>query len=386
MATINELKEMALHVVKGTAPANFTAENVSEAYKAEVAKLCSSMNAFQKNKYDLYEIIIETIDELLPQKAISVLGQFAEIKTIGDNEKAMFKKPKMGKARSRSFITKVGLSGVYETFRLDQDTFEVSTHAEGGAWAIDFERFRTGLEELTELMDLVYEGLQDQLYLEVQKALKAAAGSANMPARNKYVGNTFDAKAMQRIIGTVKAYGTDAVIFAVSEFVEAMGPDAIVPPVPGAQGIYHQDDIDSIYRTGRVKVFRGTPIVEIPQTFLDENNDTILIDPSIAYILPTGGEKVVKVVFEGPTIVYDYKGRDQRIEFNCYKKLGVGILTFHNWGVYINEDLWTDELWGSNPVRNYDFYNLTDDNVKESPVGQTKFGGDTWKKDLFPNY
>lgn len=385
MATINELKEMALHVVKGTAPANFTAETVSDAYKAEVAKLCSSMNAFQKNKYDLYEIIIETIDEILPQKAISVLGQFAEVKTIGDNEKAMFKKPKMGKARSRSFITKVGLSGVYETFRLDQDTFEVSTHAEGGAWAIDFERFRTGLEELADLMDLVYEGLQDQLYLEVQKALKSAAASANMPARNKYVGNTFDAKAMQRIVGTVKAYGTDAVIFAVAEFVEAMGPDAIVPPIVGAaQGIYHQDDIDSIYRTGRVKVFRGTPIVEIPQTFLDENNDTVLIDPSVAYILPTGGEKVVKVVFEGPTIVYDYKGRDQRIEFNCYKKLGVGILTFHNWGIYINTDLWTEEIRENNPIKDYDFYNGYDDQGRPvtDEFGNKKFGGDTWKDQL----
>lgn len=360
MATIKELKEMALHVAKGTAPANFTAENVSEAYRAEVSALCGNFNEFQKNKYDLYQIVIETVDEILPEKAISVLGQFAEIISVPDGQRALFKKGRLGKGRAKAFLTQVGLSGVYESARLDSDTFTVSCHAKGGAWAIDFERFRTGLEDLNELMDIVYEGMQDALYLEVQKALKAAAANAKMPARNKYVGSTFDSQAMQRIIGTVKAYGTDAVIFAAPEFIEAMGPDAIgIYPVAHANltpnAIYHPQDIDDIRNTGRIKIFRGTPIVEIPQTFLDEDNDKVLIDPSVAYILPTGGEKVVKVVFEGPTVVYDYVGRDQRIEFNCYKKMGVGILTFHNWGIYINNDLWVGGSAESNTIESYDY-------------------------------
>lgn len=366
MATINELKELALHVARGTAPANFTAENVADAYRAEVEKLCGDFNSFQKNKYDLYEIIIETIDEILPKKAIDVLGQFAEIQTIPDGQRAIFKKGRLGRARSRKFLTQVGLSGVYETFRLDEEQFTVSCHAEGGAWAIDFERFRTGLESLTELMDLVYEGLQDRLYLEVQKALISAGNNTKMPARNKFIGNTFDATSMQKIIGTVKAYGADAVIFATAEFVEAMGPDAIAI-FPGAPYNYrpgqypntsynpnvivHPQDIDDIRNTGRIKIFRGTPIVEIPQTFTDENNDTVLIDPSVAYILPTGGEKVVKIVFEGPTVIYDYRGRDQRVEFNMYKKLGVGILTFHNWGIYVNTSLFAhNELTPTGPI------------------------------------
>ena len=380
MATINELKELALHVARGTAPANFTAENVADAYRAEVEKLCGDFNSFQKNKYDLYEIIIETIDEILPKKAIDVLGQFAEIQTIPDGQRAIFKKGRLGRARSRKFLTQVGLSGVYETFRLDEEQFTVSCHAEGGAWAIDFERFRTGLESLTELMDLVYEGLQDQLYLEVQKALIAAGNNLKMPARNKYIGNQFEAAGMQRIIGTVKAYGTDAVIFATAEFIEAMGPDAIAI-YPGAlttqhtpatgwnpNVIVHPQDIDDIRNTGRIKIFRGTPIVEIPQTFLDENNDTVLIDPSVAYILPTGGEKVVKIVFEGPTVIYDYRGRDQRVEFNMYKKLGVGILSFHNWGIYVNSSLFTDST--HTVIANTD--------------GQ--YTGDKYEDNLFPNY
>ena len=348
MATIKELKEMALHVAKGTAPANFTCEDVASAYAAEIEEMCGSVNKFMKNKYDLYEIIIETADEIIPKKAIDVLGQFAEIQTVGQGQRAMFKRGRLGRNRAKKFITQVGLSGVYETFRLDTDTFEVRAHAVGGAARLDFERFLDSAENINELMEIIYEGLEEAVYLEVQRALKAAINSARMPARNKYIaaaGTGFNGAAMQRVIGTVKAYGTDAVIFATGEFIEAMGPDAIgIYPVVHGTGytpnaIYHPQDIDDIRNTGRIKIFRGTPIVEIPQSFVDENNDAVYIDPSCAYILPTGGDKVVKVVFEGATQVWDYVNTDQSIEINIYKKMGVGILTYHNWGVYKNMDL-----------------------------------------------
>lgn len=346
MATINELKEMALHVARGTAPANFTSNDVATAFAAEIEAMAGSINKFMKNRYDLYEIIIETADEILPKKAIDVLGQFAEIMNVPQGQRAMFKRGRLGKNRAKKFLTQVGLSGVYETFRLDTDTFEIRCHAIGGAARLDFERFLDGAENINELMEIVYEGLEEAVFLEVQKALKSAI--AAMPTRNKYIGSTFVAAEMQRIIGTVKAYGTDAVIFATPEFIEAMGPDAIAiyPSYATAgtgayPGVVHPQDIEDIRNTGRIKIFRGTPIVEIPQSFVDENNDEVYIDPSFAYVLPTGGEKVVKIVFEGATQIYDAVNRDNSIEINIYKKIGVGILTFHNWGIYNNTSLIT---------------------------------------------
>ena len=53
-------------------------------------------------------------------------------------------------------------------------------------------------------------------------------------------------------------------------------------------------------------------------------------------MLPTGGEKVVKVAFEGPTFMYDAQNRDQSMEIYTYKKLGVAIMSHHNWGIYKN--------------------------------------------------
>jgi hypothetical protein len=132
-----------------------------------------------------------------------------------------------------------------------------------------------------------------------------------------------------------------------------MGPDAIVPAIAGvAQGIYNPRDIEDIANYGRVRFFRGTPIVELPQSFLDEKNEQVMINPQFAYVLPAGREKVVKVLMEGQTQIWDYVNADQSIEVNTYRKIGVGILAFHNWGVYkntkIGDDNWYDGAIGLN--------------------------------------
>lgn len=328
MATIAELKELALHSVRGTAPANYELGTVDEALRGEIAKMCDSVNNFMRNRYDIYDIIITVADEVVPAKTFDVLGQFAEIKSVPQGQKALFRVNGLGRNRAKKFLTQVGLSGLYETFRLDSSTFELGGKAIGGAASIDFERFLDGADNMADLMDIVTEGLTDAVFGEVQKALVAAFNV--MPDTNKSTNSTFIPKEMLRIVNVVKAYGGNAVIFATPEFVGEMGPDAIAP------NTYHDDDIDAIHKTGRIKIFRGTPIVEIPQSFVDENNVQTWINPQNAYILPTGKEKVVKIVFEGNTQVWDLKNPDNSMEIHTYKKIGTAIMTYHNWGIYQN--------------------------------------------------
>ena len=333
--TLQELKQLAVYAAKNEAPSNFSVDNVDEALVDGLRELAGSVNQFMKNRYDIYDIIIEAVDEVLPKKVIDAVGIFAEVQTVPQGQKALFRQ-RLGKARARKFLTQVGLSGVYETFRLDNGTFEVSAHAIGGACTIDFERMLDGAENMAELVSLLTEAQTDAVYQEVQRALKGALNAQGRPPVNKVSKNTFDPDDMLGLIGVVRAYGNGAVIFAPPEFVAAMGPDAIVPVGTNYQGIYHPQDIDAIHNTGYINIFRGTPIVQIPQSFVDEKNVKTWIDPQMAYVLPTGGERVVKVVFEGATQVYDFVNRDQSMEIHTYRKLGTAILTHHNWGIYQN--------------------------------------------------
>lgn len=333
--TLNEFRDIALHAAKGTAPENFSLENVNDAFADGLKELAGTYNQFMKNRYDIYDIIIEAIDSVLPKNVIDSMGAFAEVKQVGQGEKAMFKR-KLGRQRAKKFLTQVGLSGVYETFRLDSETFEVSAHAVGGGATVDFERMLDGAESLAECIDIVTEGLTNAVFVEVQRALTSAYSS--MPDPNAYSG-AWNANEMVKLLNVIRAYGSP-VIFAAPEFISAMGPDAIVPAIASAaQGIYSPDDIENIHRYGFIKIFRGAPIVEIPQSFVDENNEDTYVNPRFAYIFPSGQEKVVKIVLEGATQIRDHENKDNSMEVFAWKKMGCAILTHNNWAIYENTGL-----------------------------------------------
>lgn len=337
MATIQELKELALYAAKNTVPANFTngEVDVNAAFADGLKEYAGSINQFMKNRYDLYDIIIQTADEVTPNKVIDALGIFAEVRQTPQGQKILFKR-RVGKSRAKKFLTQVGLSGVYETFRLDSETFELGGHAIGGGVSIDFERMLDGAESLSEYMDVLVEAQTDAVYHEVQKALRAAINAKGRPSVNKVVSATFEPDKMLKLINVARAYGSGAVIFAPPEFIAEMGPDAIVPVTANLPGVYHPQDIDMIHNQGYINIFRGTPIVQIPQSFIDENNEKTWIDPQLAYIFPTGKERIVKVVFEGNTQIYDWVTKDQSMEVMTYRKIGVAILTNHDWCIYQN--------------------------------------------------
>lgn len=335
MATINEIKELALHAAKGTAPANFTSETVDEALRAELNAMAGSINAFQRNKHDIFEIMIETADEIVPQRVIDRISAFAEVRVVPQNTKVVFKR-KIGKNRAKAFVTSVGLSGVYETFRLDNEAFEVNVHAVGSAGQIDFERMLDGTDSMADIMEVILEGLEDAAYIEVERLLVESLNNTKRPSANKYIDNGFNAQHMSSLVNVVRSYADSAVIFATPEFVSAMGPDAIVLPTTSQKGVYPTDDIDSIHNTGYIRIFRGTPIVMLPNSFVDENNEKTWFNDQFAFVLPAGREKIVKFVFEGDTQMWSSENRDQSMEINFYKKMGGAILVYNNWGIYQN--------------------------------------------------
>ena len=342
------LKELARHAAHRTAPAEFSVSSVDAAFADEMKALTGSVNNFMRNRYDIYDIIIENADEIVPAKIMDAMNQFAEVISLKNGETKIFKRGGLGRNRAKKFLTQAGLSGVYESFRLDTETFTIGMKAIGGAVSIDFQRMIDGAETLAEFMSVLTEAQVDGIYGEVQKALMAAV--EKMPTPNKVVGD-YSADALLKLVNVVKTYGGGATIFASPEFIAAMGPDAIVPAIANAaQAIYSPKDLEDIANYGAIKMFRGTPIVELRQSFVDEKNEQVMIHPQFAYVLPSGKEKVVKVLMEGQTQIWDAVNRDQSIEVNTYRMIGVGILAFNNWGVYQNNKIdaanWYDSSIG----------------------------------------
>ena len=123
----NNIRELALAAVTGKVT-NFTQADAEYALREEIKKIAGSMKNYQQNKWDLFELIQQTADEIIPTRVIDIFGQFAEVQQVGQGNKAQFKR-KLGKRRGKSFVTKVSPAGTYEAFRLDSEVMEIPTEA-----------------------------------------------------------------------------------------------------------------------------------------------------------------------------------------------------------------------------------------------------------------
>ena len=330
-----------LSLMKATAKASrsnpvaysFNGENLSydalnETLRKELNELAGTFALYRENKNTIFSLIEETMDDVLPKKVVENYGQFAEVKTVAQGDKAIFMR-KHDRRRAKQFITKVGLAGIYEVFKLGKDTpIEMQTNAIGGAAQIGLEEFLDGRADFAEVTSIVMEGLDDLIYQEIGQALKT--GINQLPTANKVSTTGFDEASFDRLLAVCSAYG-DPTIYCTEEFASTIRP---------ADGSFRWSDNmkDVFWNNGRFASYKNHPIVILPQGVTDASNETKVIDSSMCYILP-GSVKPAKVVMEGGTIVDEYVNKDRSREIQVYKKVGVGVVMTPDICVYENAAL-----------------------------------------------
>ena len=348
---MNTLQTLMNGVFGRAVPAEFAAENYDyeAALRDELAKLLCDSNGrlnrykFERNKIDLFELLSQNLEEVLPNSVASALDLFTEIMRVPQGSRPEFRVTR-GKQRGKQFVTRATESGNYETFRLDRDRFDVYIQAIGGAGIVDFERYLDGVENITDIYEVISEGMVDRIYEMVQEALLATWNLAGRPAANKVVSNTFDPAQMVKLCNTVAAYGSP-VIYCSPEFAAEMA-NAIVyvhtPATGSATTAIAEQDVIDVRERGYIGKFRGVPVVVMPQSFTDETNTKLAMNPSFAYVIPAGREKIIKLVFEGSPYFRewdDHEG-DNSITLQAYSKVGVAVVSTPNyWGIYYNSGI-----------------------------------------------
>ena len=308
---------------------NFDYKSMHETLKNEFAMLAPDYRAFQTNKNTIYALMEQTIDDVLPARVLEQYSQFAEIKTFRQGEKPIFTQriTQASRRRAKQFIGKVGLAGLYEVFKLDGQSYEVTTNAIGGAAQIGFEEFLDGRVDFAEVLDIVMEGLDECIYIEIEKQLIGAV--ANVQTANKVSKNTFVEADMDRLLSIADSYGK-AAIYCTFEFAATMVPQ---------QGWVSETMRDQKWNNGYLANYKNHQVIVLPQSFEDETNTVKIIDPQYAWIIPTGADKPVKIAFEGGTIVDDYTNYDRSREMQVYKKVGVRAIFSNAICVYQNTSL-----------------------------------------------
>lgn len=307
----------------------FSYSDLNETLRNELREVAGSYQLYRENKTLVFDLIEETIDDVLPRKVLEQYGQFAEIKTFNQGDKPIFTQRISSASRRRAlqFITRVGLAGKYEVFKLDGKSFEVPTNAIGGAAQIGFEEFLDGRVDFSEVLDIVMEGLDRAIYIEIERAL--VGGLTDLPAANKASDTAFNESKMDNLLSIADSYG-HATIYCTYEFAATMVP---------AEGWRSNDMKDQRWNNGYLANYKGHSVIVLPQSYEDETNAQKVIDPSYAWIIPTGAAKPVKVAFEGQTLVDEFKNHDWSREVQVYKKIGVAAIMQNNICVYENTSL-----------------------------------------------
>jgi hypothetical protein len=307
----------------------FNYSQLNDTLRNELNELAGNYQLYRENKNLIFSLIEDTIDDVLPRKVMEQYSMFADVKVFGQGDKPVFTQrvTNAAKRRAKQFITKVGLAGRYEVFKLDGRSYEIPTEAYGGAAQIGFEEFLDGRVNFADVLDIVMEGLDEAIYKEIEKSLKAAV--TNLQAANKKTETTFVEKSMDDLLSIADSYGRSA-IYCTFEFAATMKPDK-----EWASDAHK----NQMWANGYITDYKGHNVIVLPQSYEDETNAVKVIDPSHCYIIPTGAEKPVKIAIEGQTAVRELENEDWSREVQVYKKLGVGAVITNNICVYINSSL-----------------------------------------------
>lgn len=308
----------------------FSYTELNDTLRQELNEYAATPALYRENKNLIFSLMEVVVDDVLPQRVLEAYGQFAEIKQFAQGDRAVFtqKVTAASRRRAKQFITKVGLAGVYEVFKLDGSKYELQATAYGGAAQISIEEFLDGRLDLAELLDIVMEGLDEAIYKEIANALKA--GITNLQATNRHSQAGFSEEQMDKLLAISDSYGVKSTIYCTYEFAATMVP---------AQGWVSEEHRNQKWNNGYLANYKGHNVIVLPQSFEDETNAKKVIDPSYAYIIPTGADKPVKIAFEGQTLVKEVDNEDWSKEIRVYKKIGVGAVITNNICVYQNTSL-----------------------------------------------
>ena len=307
---------------------SFSYNALNDTLRNELNDLVGTEDLYEENKRTLFSLIEQTMDDVVPNRLINAYGSFAEIKTFAQGDKPVFKR-RTGTTRAKQFITRVGLAGVYEVFKLGSESFEVGTSAIGGAAQIGFEEFLDGKVNFAELTQIIMDGMEELIYREIAQALMASINQ--LPAANRVAVAGFDEASLDYLVNTASAYGTPT-IYCTREFAVKIVPE---------DGWISDNMRDERWSNGYLANYKGIRVVILPQTLEDESNTRKVIDPGYCWIIPTGANtRPVKVAFEGTTHVRERNDKDDwSRDIQVYRKVGVGVMMTNNIFSYVDTEL-----------------------------------------------
>jgi len=277
-------------------------------------------NAMRKKKYDVYEIIEEMVDNIvIDGDAVrdAFYSQFAEVKNLALGDTNEFY------AEGCNTLTLSEFSGNHFNIKRNRidvgDSFTVEMKDYGISVYEYFDRFLAGRCDLAKLVALAQEainkGISEAIYTAFAEAL------TKIPAEFTYTG-LYNEGLICNTLGHVEAHNGKRPILLSTRMGIAKLQDKVA--VSGLSEAMK----DQKNKIGYVEYWNGYQCITLPQIHKKGTFDFVFDNDTILAI--TGGEKIVKVCFEGNSQVREITengdNADKSIQTTITLKFGTAIV------------------------------------------------------------
>lgn len=300
--------------------ANESEDVLRKAFLAELGitmEDASDFNTYRKFKYEIFEIIQETISPIINDRLEEVMGQFAEVRNIAWGDTIVFDvdNPDLFEVAMVADGT-----GNIRRQRLDNGRLPVEISTFAVSIYDEFYRFLAGRINWGQVVAKVVKSYEREIAIAVNNALYGAYN--NIDPLFKYTG-TYNEDEIVRVCQNIEALYGSAMIVGTTA--------ALRPLKPSYVGDATKDQYNAL---GRVGVFNGYETVALTQSFKVGTYDFNLSNSDLL-VLPAISSKFVKIVTEGTPIIIDKQNEqgDLSIEHTFIQKAGVAVSFTDKYGM-----------------------------------------------------
>lgn len=278
---------------------------------------------FQENKYKVFAVLAELMPASMQASLGSAFDRFAEFKDTAMGDENAFIVPD-----NKLFpVYTVARGMVAERQRVDNKSISVATEMKMINVYTELDEFLAGKVDWAGMNNRIMASFANHTAGLIYNAISDSY--ASIVAGVKTTG-AFDADTLMGIVEQVQAYSGSAEV-------AIFGSKRSLRQVADIAG-YSDAEKERFNNFGYYGTFAGTDLLEIPQAFVN-GTTTLTLSNNQLLIVPTNGEKIVKVAYEGSPFVGMTEATDRndlQPQIMYGRRIGVAALTTPDgqYGIY----------------------------------------------------
>lgn len=280
-------------------------------------------------KHALFQLTSIAIDAIVPKVITDQFDRFAEVRNAAWNEQLIFEV-----SSPDLFTVSKAANGTTNVRRqrLDKRSVKLSPTMRVVKVYESIYRILSGQVNWAEYVNKVALSLATEIKNDIYTAIYDSYDATD--STYFYTGS-FDGTTFNTMVAHVQAAcgGLKPICYGTKLALAKVAPTAGYTAYPG---LMSQNMLDQLNMSGYLGRFQGTDLIEIEQAH-KPNSDTFAVSDSFLIIIPSGADRIVKIGFEGETIITESQANmaaDQSIEHTVQKAWDVAVLSSGKFGIY----------------------------------------------------